>query len=272
MFVWFRRGWRVDSHRHGRFTVLPRSGDFERTPSERRCWCLGSGRCLLHSLSKWKPYLMIFWDIGEFVLFQFSYLLTQPMANAKEALTRRDNNSSSSTRRCWSNTIKFYWYRDESDDKIVFETWSRSSCLLRYCNSWTSFGQLSPQSRRLHDLVSSWKSVVASPRMNAPYACGNFHACVFTRFQKPQQLGRVRIACSSIVTPRAQRARPNLSDQRCCKLRLKLLARKTRKLFIEFVTAKRLVCKNGHSLVEPPSRVFFTVAVSVCLFVGERFF
>ena len=36
------------------------------------------------------------------------------------------------------------------------------------------------------------------------------------------------------------------------------------------VTAKRLVCKNGHSLVELPSRV--TASVSKCLFVGERFF
>ena len=25
---------------------------------------------------------------------------------------------------------------------------------------------------------------------NAPYACRNFHSCAFTRFQKPQQLGR----------------------------------------------------------------------------------
>ena len=41
---------------------------------------------------------------------------------------------------------------------------------------------------------------------------------------------------------------------------------------MEFVTTERLVCKNGHSLVEPPSRVFYTVSVSACLFVGERFF
>ena len=41
---------------------------------------------------------------------------------------------------------------------------------------------------------------------------------------------------------------------------------------LPFVTVKRLVCKNGHSLVEPPSRVFYTVSVSACLFAGERFF
>ena len=78
-----------------------------------------------------------------------------------------------------------------------------------------------------------------------------------------------------LVTLRAQRAGPNLHDisgQCCCKLQLKLLAWQRRKLFIEFVTAKRLVCKNGHSLVEPPSRVFYTVSVSAYLFVGERFF
>ena len=50
------------------------------------------------------------------------------------------------------------------------------------------------------------------------------------------------------------------------------LAKKTWKLIVEFVTTKRLVCKNGHSLVEPPSRVFYTVSVSACLFVAERFF
>ena len=120
------------------------------------------------------------------------------------------------------------------------------------------------------------------PRMqhitkNAPYAWGNFHACAITIFQKPQQLGRARIACSSIATSRAQRVEPDLSSQRCCKLRLKLLlvdqlAKKTWKLIVEFVTTKRLVCKNGHSLVEPASRVFYTVSVSACLFVGEQFF
>ena len=113
---------------------------------------------------------------------------------------------------------------------------------------------------------------------NAPYALGNFHACVITRFQKPQQLswaGRARLACSWINTCAAG-PRPDLSSQRCCKLRLKLLvdqlAKKIWKLIFEFVTTKRLVSKNGHSLVEPPSRVFYTVSVSACLFLGERFF
>ena len=58
---------------------------------------------------------------------------------------------------------------------------------------------------------------------NAPYACGNFHACAFTRFQKPQQLGRARIAERARRSSRAQRGGPNLSGQLCCKLRLKLL-------------------------------------------------
>ena len=109
---------------------------------------------------------------------------------------------------------------------------------------------------------------------NAPYSWGNFHACVITRFHKPQQLDRARIACSSIITCAAE---PDLIGQRCCKLRLKLLlvdqlAKKTWKLIAEFVTTKRLVCKKGHSLVEPPSRVFYTVSVYACLFVGERVF
>ena len=61
---------------------------------------------------------------------------------------------------------------------------------------------------------------------NAPYAWGNFRACAITRFQKPQQLswaGRgQRARCSSINTC-AVGPRPDLSSQRCCKLRLKLL-------------------------------------------------
>ena len=89
------------------------------------------------------------------------------------------------------------------------------------------------------------------------------------------ELGRARLACSLINTC-AVGPGPDLSSQRCCKLRLTLLvdqlAKKTSKLIVEFVTTKRLVSKNGHSLVEPPSRVFYTVSVSACLFVGERFF
>ena len=116
----------------------------------------------------------------------------------------------------------------------------------------------SPSSKQ----VTAWRECsLFDITKNAPYAWGNFHACAFTRFQKPQQLGRAWIACSSIVTSRAQRAEPDLNGQRCCKLRLKLLlvAKKTWKLIVEFVTTKRLVCKNGHSLFEPPSRVFYTV-------------
>ena len=59
---------------------------------------------------------------------------------------------------------------------------------------------------------------------NAPYVWGNFHACAITIFQKPQQLGRARIACSSIATSESEPSpRPDLSGQRCCKLRLRLL-------------------------------------------------
>ena len=37
------------------------------------------------------------------------------------------------------------------------------------------------------------------------------------------ELGRARLACSSINTCACSEPRPNLSSQRCCKLRLKLL-------------------------------------------------
>ena len=38
---------------------------------------------------------------------------------------------------------------------------------------------------------------------------------------------------------------------------------------MEFVTAKRLVCKNGHSLVKPPSRVLYTV-IGLRMFLRRR--
>ena len=131
--------------------------------------------------------------------------------------------------------------------------------------------------KELLQLVQTFAHLWASSYVtkNAQYACENFHACALTRFQKPQQVSRAWIAERARQSSRAQQAGPNLSGQRCCKLRLKLLlalAKKTWKLFVEFVTAKRLVCKNGHPLVEPPSRVFYTVSVSACLFVGKQFF
>ena len=55
--------------------------------------------------------------------------------------------------------------------------------------------------------------VLQSITKNAPYAWENFHACAIARFQKPQHLGRARIACSSILTcaeSRAQSQRPAL--------------------------------------------------------------
>ena len=48
----------------------------------------------------------------------------------------------------------------------------------------------------------------------APYTCRNFYACAFTRFQKPQQLGRARRACSlrhvRIAASRARSQQPAL--------------------------------------------------------------
>ena len=121
--------------------------------------------------------------------------------------------------------------------------------------------------------VHGYKTLITK---NAPYSWGNFHACAITRFQKPQQLGRSRIACSLIITCAAE---PDLSGQRCCKLRLKLLlvdqlAEKTWKLIAEVVTTKRLVCKNGHSLVDPPSRPACSIryqSLHVSLSVNDSF-
>ena len=115
---------------------------------------------------------------------------------------------------------------------------------------------------------------------NAPYAWGNFRACAINRFQKPQQLSWARRGQRARRSTRAQWARDPISAQPALLqtaaettiLLVDQLAKKTWKLIVEFVTTKRLVSKNGHSLVEPPSRVFYTVSVSACLFVGERFF
>ena len=127
--------------------------------------------------------------------------------------------------------------------------------------------------------------MVTSPRM--PHTLGEIftHAQYSISKTATAELGRARLACSSINTCARSEPRPGpgihpisaasavancvwnyyqrLVDQ---------LAKKTWKLIVEVVTTKRLVCKNGHSLVEPPSRVFYTVSVSACLFVGERFF
>ena len=118
--------------------------------------------------------------------------------------------------------------------------------------------------------------VMASPRM--PHTLGE----IFTHAQSLDFKNRNSWAgpgAARVLVDQHVRSkpRPDLSSQRCCKLRLKLLlvdqlAKKTWKLIVEFVTTKRLVCKNGHSLVEPPSHVFYTVSVSACLFVGERIF
>ena len=115
-----------------------------------------------------------------------------------------------------------------------------------------------------------------------PIHLGKFDACAITRFQKPQHLGGPdSMLVDSHVTCAAS-AGPDLSGQRRCKLRRKLLlvdkpAKKTWKSKADrrvrhYKDTKRLVCKNGHSLVEPPSLVFHTELVSACLFVGERFF
>ena len=46
-------------------------------------------------------------------------------------------------------------------------------------------------------------------------------------------------------------SQPDLIVQSCCKL---LLHWQRKRLFVEFVTEKRFVCKYGHRLVEPPPR------------------
>ena len=81
--------------------------------------------------------------------------------------------------------------------------------------------------RGLLTISLQWLGARASSRerrlcvtKNAPYACRNFHACAFTRFQKLQQLGRVQIAERAPRSSRAKQAGPDLSGQRCCKLRL----------------------------------------------------
>ena len=86
-------------------------------------------------------------------------------------------------------------------------------------------------------------------------------------FQKPQQLGWARIACLS----RHVRSEPGTISAASAVASCSWNSQR-RRLFVEFVTAKRFVCKNGNSLVEPPPRVFYTVSVSGCLFVGEQFF
>ena len=113
---------------------------------------------------------------------------------------------------------------------------------------------------------------------NAPYAWGNFYACAITRFQKPQQLSWAGRGQRARRSTRAQRAETRSQQPVLLQTAAETAAggstgkedlkadRRVRHY------TKRLVCKNGHSLVEPPSRVFYTVSVSAWLFVGQRFF
>ena len=72
---------------------------------------------------------------------------------------------------------------------------------------------------------------------NAPYACGNFYACAFTRFQKPQQLGWAWIACSSRHVRSEPGAISAASAVPSCGWNY--WRRKRRRLFVEFVTQWR---------------------------------
>ena len=91
------------------------------------------------------------------------------------------------------------------------------SCLAP-CFAWhcpTSYNVFPSKSRCLFFIHESSRNIQLTTTAafiycvitkNAPYAWGNFHACAITRCQKPQQLGRARIACSSIITCAASRA------------------------------------------------------------------
>ena len=112
-----------------------------------------------------------------------------------------------------------------------------------------------------------------SPRM------GHTLGEIFTHAQSLNLKNRNSWAGRARRSPRAlQRAEPARSQRAvvACKLRLKLLladqpAKKTWKLIVEFVTTKRLVCQNGHSLVEPPSRVVYGIGLCMSLRRNDSF-
>ena len=91
-------------------------------------------------------------------------------------------------------------------------------------------------------------------------------------------VGRARLACSSINTCAAiwraetRSQQPALLETAAETTAGGSTGKEDLKADRRVRHTKRLVCKNGHSLVEPPSRVFYTISVSACLFVGERFF
>ena len=89
-----------------------------------------------------------------------------------------------------------------------------------------SFRQWYPTTRVIIDATEFFIEKPSSLiTKNAPYAWGNFHACAITRFQKPQQLSWAGRGQPTVLVDHHVRTepRPDLSSQRCCKLRLKLL-------------------------------------------------
>ena len=77
------------------------------------------------------------------------------------------------------------------------------------------------------DIQLDFEEVVTTITKNAPYAWGNFHALRNHSISKTAtaELGRARLACSSINTCAASRDPISTAQQPagCCKLRLKLL-------------------------------------------------
>ena len=80
--------------------------------------------------------------------------------------------------------------------------------------------------------LSVCPNVCVAVTKNVPYACGNFHTCASYQISKTAtarpgvDMGDSVLVDRHVTCP-ASRAQVSGLDQRCCKLRLKLLAKKT---------------------------------------------
>ena len=102
------------------------------------------------------------------------------------------------------------------------------------------------------NFTSSEKKSSLVPQ-KALYTCGNVYACAFTRFQNRNCWAGRGLRARHVGSAASQATELSLSGQQCscCKLQ-QTLAKKKAFLFVWLVTAKKFVCKNGHSLVQPP--------------------
>ena len=118
----------------------------------------------------------------------------------------------------------------------------QSLCTLQNCST-----------ANVHVNFTSSEKISSLVPEKASYTCANVYACAFSSFQNGNSWAGHRLRACHVRSAASQATELSLSGQQCscCKLQ-QTLAKKKAFVFVWLVTAKKLVCKNGHSLVQPP--------------------